>query len=291
MNSDLNQIWDKNRARDEDKREKLFPLIRLQTLLVKRRLRALIASREVRTVLDVGGGTGRYAIYLAEKGLDVTLVDPSEAMRVRAVNKAREKKLAINVADGEIADLAEFADGSKDLVLCIDAPLSFSYPEHEKALSELIRVAGKAVVIVTTSRLGTIPVALGWDLTREYVPEEIEDEFEPYIYAGGLLANGAMRWREELLDHVRELGLDSRDFGFLPEQIEEPLKAAGFEIAVSQGLGALSLHVEEEALESILDDEAARDKYLDLEDAYGTQPSVRGLGAPNILVIGIRDRE
>jgi 2-polyprenyl-3-methyl-5-hydroxy-6-metoxy-1,4-benzoquinol methylase len=46
-------------------------------------------------VLDVGGGAGRYAVWLAERGYDVRLVDPSE----RQVQLAREKAGTSGVAD------------------------------------------------------------------------------------------------------------------------------------------------------------------------------------------------
>ena len=49
-----------------------------------------------KTVLDIGGGPGRYSIWLAKQGYDVTLVDLSEGNVAFAQEKFRE--YGVNVA-------------------------------------------------------------------------------------------------------------------------------------------------------------------------------------------------
>jgi S-adenosylmethionine-dependent methyltransferase len=46
-------------------------------------------------VLDLGGGPGRYSLYLAELGCDVTLADLSEKNVKFALNKAKELGLQL----------------------------------------------------------------------------------------------------------------------------------------------------------------------------------------------------
>ena len=57
-------------------------------------------------ILDIGGGPGRYSLYLLEKGCDVTLLDLSDANVAFATERAREKGLSIKAICGDacIAD-------------------------------------------------------------------------------------------------------------------------------------------------------------------------------------------
>ncbi|QSX06747.1 class I SAM-dependent methyltransferase [Sedimentibacter sp. zth1] len=48
------------------------------------------------TILDIGGGPGRYSMYYSQKGCDVTLVDLSDGNIQFAKEKAKEKKVSIN---------------------------------------------------------------------------------------------------------------------------------------------------------------------------------------------------
>jgi S-adenosylmethionine-dependent methyltransferase len=70
-------------------------------------------------VLDLGGGPGRYSLYLAELGCDVTLADLSEKNVEFAVNKAREQGLALRGLQIDARDLATIEDNQFDYVLCM----------------------------------------------------------------------------------------------------------------------------------------------------------------------------
>ena len=60
---------------------------------------------KVRTVLDVGCGTGSHALILSAMGYDVTGIDLSEKMLRIAVNKAEHQKKQINFLQGDIRHL------------------------------------------------------------------------------------------------------------------------------------------------------------------------------------------
>jgi len=66
-------------------------------------------------VLDVGCGTGRWALRLARQGAHVTGVDPCEPMLQRAIERAQAEGLQIDLRQGS---LDCFPEGSYDLVLC-----------------------------------------------------------------------------------------------------------------------------------------------------------------------------
>jgi ubiquinone/menaquinone biosynthesis C-methylase UbiE len=71
--------------------------------------------------LDLGGGTGAIAVRLAQLGIQVTLLDASQAMLDFAMRAARKAGVAerISLKHGDAAELANlFPAGSLDLILC-----------------------------------------------------------------------------------------------------------------------------------------------------------------------------
>ena len=56
------------------------------------------------TILDIGGGPGRYSIYFAKKGCKVTLLDISEKEIEFAKNKSREENLNIDFVCSDCTD-------------------------------------------------------------------------------------------------------------------------------------------------------------------------------------------
>jgi len=93
-------------------------------------------------VLDAGGGTGRWSIPMAEKGLKVVLLDISEGMLNVARAKIREEGLEekITVKQGDITQL-EYPDETFDLVFCEHA--LFLIEDPAEAVRELARVLKK----------------------------------------------------------------------------------------------------------------------------------------------------
>jgi SAM-dependent methyltransferase len=70
-------------------------------------------------VLDVGGGTGGFAVPLAALGHRVTVVDPSPDALASLQRRAREAGVDVRAVQGDAAGLLEVVTpGSADLVLC-----------------------------------------------------------------------------------------------------------------------------------------------------------------------------
>jgi SAM-dependent methyltransferase len=114
-------------------------------------------SAGVTTVLDAGGGTGRFSIWLAKLGYQVTHLDISLPMLVKAREKAEEVGVSeqITFVHGKLTDLSTYSDGQFDLVLSLDAPVSYTYPKQIDVIKELIRVAACGIVLCVSSRLGS----------------------------------------------------------------------------------------------------------------------------------------
>lgn len=98
-------------------------------------------------ILDLGGGPGRYAIPLAVRGYNVTLVDLSQGNVDFARGKAAERGVALEAQVGDATDLRRFADGAFDAVLVL-GPLYHLVDEgpRNRAIDEALRVLGSGGV-------------------------------------------------------------------------------------------------------------------------------------------------
>ncbi len=95
--------------------------------------------KDSRCVLDAGTGTGRFAIYLAQRGINVVAIDSSREMleiaRQKAYREGCQHKIQFIVADIENLPLK---DKSFDGVCSITVLIHFNYRGY--AVSELSRV-------------------------------------------------------------------------------------------------------------------------------------------------------
>jgi ubiquinone/menaquinone biosynthesis C-methylase UbiE len=96
-----------------------------------------LLTAKVTSVLDAGGGTGRWSVALAQMGYQVTLVDVSPRSAAIAEQKASQSGYSIEVLVGNVEQL-ELEEASFDFVLC-QGPLSYT-PQPEQMLSEVSRV-------------------------------------------------------------------------------------------------------------------------------------------------------
>ena len=104
-------------------------------------------------VADVGGGPGRYAIWLAERGYRVHLVDPVELHLEQAKTEAKQRPMAA-LASVEVGDARalRFPDQSVDVVLLL-GPL-YHLPDRRdraQALAEARRVCRKGGLVIAAA--------------------------------------------------------------------------------------------------------------------------------------------
>jgi SAM-dependent methyltransferase len=72
-----------------------------------------------RDVLDIGGGTGGFAVRVGELGHRVTVVDPSPDALAALDRRAREHDVAVTGRQGDLSSLLEVVGAdSADVVLC-----------------------------------------------------------------------------------------------------------------------------------------------------------------------------
>ena len=87
-------------------------------------------------VLDIGAGSGRASVPLAERGYRVIALEPSEAMRARGLPRAAAFGDRLEFVGGT-AEETERPDGSADLIVCAQA---FHWVDPARALPEFARV-------------------------------------------------------------------------------------------------------------------------------------------------------
>lgn len=77
----------------------------------------LLKHLKGKTVLDIGGGPGRYSIFLAKQGYEVTLIDLSSGNINLAKQKINENNLNIKTYEADARDLSKLNLGKFDNVL------------------------------------------------------------------------------------------------------------------------------------------------------------------------------
>ena len=75
--------------------------------------------RPGQSVLDLGGGPGRYSIHLAERGCAVTLADLSDGNVALARKKAAEAGVELTAVQADALDGSTLPEGPFDHVLCM----------------------------------------------------------------------------------------------------------------------------------------------------------------------------
>jgi SAM-dependent methyltransferase len=129
-------------------------------------LRAELAAQGDRrlSVVDVGGGTGGFAVPLAEAGHTVTVVDPSPDALAALLRRAADAGVGERVfgLQGDADSLAEMVPaGQSDLVLChavlevVDDPRGVS-----AALARVLRPGGAASVLVANRAAAVLSRAI-----------------------------------------------------------------------------------------------------------------------------------
>jgi SAM-dependent methyltransferase len=103
-----------------------------------------------REIVDVGGGTGGFAVPLAELGHRVTVVDASLDALAALERRAAESGVSVNAVQGDAVDLPGLIGrDAADLVLChsvleyVDDPAAVM-----AALTATVRVGGSVSVLV-----------------------------------------------------------------------------------------------------------------------------------------------
>ena len=132
---------------------------RIEFAITLRALREYLPPASL-AVIDIGGGPGRYAIALAQRGDQVTLLDLSQKCLDLARVKAKEARVQLaGYVHGNATDLSEFANESFDVALLMGPLYHLLEPaERFRAVSEARRVLKSSGLILATLITRTAPI-------------------------------------------------------------------------------------------------------------------------------------
>jgi S-adenosylmethionine-dependent methyltransferase len=221
-------------------------------------------------IVDVGAGTGGFAVSLASGGHRVTVVDPSPDALAAARWRAAEAGVTLTEVQGEAADLPSLVgDASADLVIChnvleyVDSP-----PAALAAVARVLRPGGTVSVLAAN----TIAAVLQRALAGKYA------EARALLPGTGLGATGPAADRRE--ERAAPSAGASRRFT-LPE-LTALITGAGLRAGDAHGIRIFS-----GLLPGAGADLTAVDALRELEEAAATCPPLRDIAA-RLHVLGHR---
>jgi SAM-dependent methyltransferase len=132
-------------------------------------------------ILDVGCGYGRHAIELVQRGFNVTGLDLSLPLLIRAADEAQRRALSVNFVHADMREMAfeKQFDGAYSMLT------SFGYFDEETNLRVAERIGralkpGKRFLLDIVNRdyvVADLPVRVWWEGTGCVVLEEVDFNF------------------------------------------------------------------------------------------------------------------
>ena len=269
--------------------------------------RELLQSLDgIETVFDGGAGCGRFSILLAKQGVKVTHFDISQPMIDKAKEIAEREDVIdrITFVKGALEDLSAYADRSFDMVMSFDSPISYTYPDQEKVIGELVRIAKKRIMISVSSRLGALPYMANPVQKNQFILDK--DSKDPWVqwcisareqmiesfsfnkdsvlkaYESGLLSDPDEA--KEAYDRGETPW--SISYHFMPDELENILKKNGVKNIRMAGLGAYARTIPNDILVKIMNDPSQRKAFLEFCHMYDSNPYVCGMGKDNLFAKG-----
>lgn len=259
----------------------------------------------VKTVFDGGAGCGRFSILLAKQGCNVTHFDISQPMIDKAKELAAQQGVLdrINFVKGALEDIGDYADNSFDMVISFDSPISYTYPNQERVIAELVRIARKRVMFSVTSRLGSLPYMCNPIQKHQFILDE--DSRDPFVqwcvanrqqmidsfrfdkkYAEGVMDTGLMGGQYEIDEYEKGNAPWCITYSFMPGELERILRDNGVKDIRLSGPGAYGRTIPREILVKIMADPEQKRDFLDFCYRFDSDPYVCGMGKDNLLAIG-----
>jgi S-adenosylmethionine-dependent methyltransferase len=215
------------------------------------------AGPAVLEIIDVGGGTGGFAVPLATLGHQVTVVDPSPDALASLERRAREEGVQVRAVQGDAAGLLDVvAADSADLILC------------HGVLEHVDDVAPALSSLATALRPGGTLSVLAANRNAVVLARAIAGQFREARHA---MDDPAGRWGPG----------DPLPRRFTEEQLVGLLTAAGLSVRAVHGVRGFS-----DLVPRVDADPSAAEALHDLEAAAADRPDFRAVATQLHLLAG-----
>ena len=224
------------------------------------------------------------------------------------ITKAKEIAEREGVSDnmtfihGALEDLSTFGDNQFDLAMSFDAPISYTYPNHEAVIGNLARIASKRLVISVYSRLAWTYQFDPAQKSKYILDKNTRDplarwtldhavgqlaEYKPDIAAVWEFFKTGLMEKPEQTATAYDKGNSPWpvSYSFMPDELTAILKNTGAKEIKLSGPGALSRSIPGEVLSNTMQDEQLKQEFLDFCYWYDSQPWCVGMGKDNLVAI------
>ncbi|HUX39506.1 MAG TPA: class I SAM-dependent methyltransferase [Rectinemataceae bacterium] len=242
----------------------------LEFEISKRHIEAHLGTKA--KIADIGGGPGRYSLYFAGQGHDLTLIDLSSKNVEHARKMAKDRGLALSRAEkGSALELSALEADSYDTVLCM-GPLYHLQKETDriKAIEECLQILkpeGILVIAFLTKMAQAITIL-------ERNPESLvayEEVLKESISTGHIRHDSPIPFTEAFTIEPKDIKAFMGRFGLRMELL------AGAEGIACSHEGTIS-RLGEEHLK----------RWIDFSFRYSTDESMLGMNK-HILYIGRKE--
>ena len=230
------------------------------------------------SVLDAGGGTGAYALWLARLGYRVHLIDPVELHVQRARNQSvAQASMPLASADvGDARSLA-FPEASMDAVLQLGPLYHLPDPaDRSQALAEARRVLRPGSVLFAAA-ISRFAAAIDWTYHGQLADPEHWERLAATLTEG------------EHRNPARREGLFTTSYFHRPEELEAEVRAAGFTNVRVLAVEGVVRHPGREpgVLDEFERNPLFRERQLALARMLEEEPSLLGFSS-HLMAIGYR---
>lgn len=226
-------------------------------------------------VLDVGGGPGRYTIWLAQRGYTVTLADLSPNLLAIARKQIVQAGVADRIeaiVEADVCDLSRWADGTFAAVLCLGPFYHLPEPaDRARAASELARVLqpGGIAAVALMPRLAFLRRTLA---VADERPHLLDSEFISRLLNQGVFENDIP-------------GRLTSGYGVNPEEVTPFFAQFGLESLVLASSEGISVGIAQALTEMEATAPELYERALDLIVQTASDPGILGM-ASHLLYIG-----
>jgi 2-polyprenyl-3-methyl-5-hydroxy-6-metoxy-1,4-benzoquinol methylase len=129
--------------------------------------------KEGMRVLEVGAGTGRYSLAIAEKGFQVDAIELIQH-NIDVLKSKIRSNCTIDIRQGNAIDLSCYNDNTSDITLVL-GPLYHLFNDNDKkqAISEAIRVTKKGGVVFVSYCMNDATI-INWGFQKGNILDGIE---------------------------------------------------------------------------------------------------------------------